>query len=174
MVKGKLAEELNQLAAEFRDLALAHDHAPAHYFVRDLIIASVRAGDSDLDLDRAVILELLLAYAVALGAAPAGFIVGVLSGHPQGDLHENVAALLRMRALRIRSQASRKHPVASRVLACLARILPAGERSRFVAEELGNLFGCEHWWEWVDRLVDLAIETPRLAWLLRRGWREKA
>jgi hypothetical protein len=60
-------------------------------------------------------------------------------------------------------------------LACLARLLPASERTRFVDEEMGNLGGDVPWRERVDRLVDLGIETPRLAWQLRRaGWREQA
>jgi hypothetical protein len=55
------------------------------------------------------------------------------------------------------------------LLGCLARFLPAAERSRFVAEAQGNLGDCEHWWQRVDHLACLALGTPRLAWMM---WRE--
>jgi hypothetical protein len=56
-----------------------------------------------------------------------------------------------------------------RLLGCLARFLPAAERSRFEAEAQGNLGVCEHWWQRVDHLICLALGTPRLAWMM---WRE--
>ena len=55
-----------------------------------------------------------------------------------------------------------------RVLNCLARLIPAQERERFVAEERGNLGDCEHWWQRVDHLICLALGTPRLAWMMHR------
>jgi len=62
-----------------------------------------------------------------------------------------------------------------RVLDCLARFLPAGERSRFVAEQRGNLGACDHWWQRVDHLACLAFGTPRLAWMMwREGRRRRA
>jgi hypothetical protein len=60
-----------------------------------------------------------------------------------------------------------------RVLSWLARILPAGERSRFVAEAQGNLGDCERWWQRIDTLVCLALGMPRLAWMMRRGGRRR-
>lgn len=53
-------------------------------------------------------------------------------------------------------------------LTWLARLLPAGERSRFVAEERGNLGDCEHWRHRAAWLIGLATGTPRLAWMMRR------
>ena len=58
-----------------------------------------------------------------------------------------------------------------RLLSGLARFLPAGERFRFVAEALGNLDDCNRRWQQVDHIVRLAIGTPRLAWMMRRGSR---
>jgi hypothetical protein len=58
----------------------------------------------------------------------------------------------------------------ARLLSVLARLLPAVNRSRYVAEAQGNLGDCERWWQCVDQLVCLAIGMPRLAWMM---WREE-
>jgi hypothetical protein len=60
------------------------------------------------------------------------------------------------------------------VLGCLARLLPAGERVRFVAEARGNLGDCVRWWQRVEDLVMLAIGTPRLAVMMRREGRRRS
>lgn len=57
------------------------------------------------------------------------------------------------------------------VLDCLAWLLPAPQRGRFIDEQLGNLAYCGGWWQRVDHLVCLAIGTPRLAWMMRREGR---
>jgi hypothetical protein len=62
--------------------------------------------------------------------------------------------------------------VQSRVVGCLAWLLPDPERARFVAEERGNLGGLR-WWERVDYLVGLTIGMPRLAWMMRRNGRRR-
>jgi replicative DNA helicase len=61
----------------------------------------------------------------------------------------------------------------ARLLDYLARLLPAAERARFVAEEKGNLGGCQHWWEGIDYLVGVTFGTPRLAWMMRRKGRRR-
>jgi hypothetical protein len=60
-----------------------------------------------------------------------------------------------------------------RVLGCLARLLPAHERVRFVAEEKGDLGDCKRWWQRIDHLAGVAIGTPRLAWMMRRERRQR-
>ncbi|TMC01045.1 MAG: hypothetical protein E6J41_33685 [Chloroflexi bacterium] len=57
------------------------------------------------------------------------------------------------------------------LLRWLARLQPATERSRFVAEAQGNLGDCERRWQRVDVLVCLALSTPRLAWMIWRDGR---
>jgi hypothetical protein len=56
-------------------------------------------------------------------------------------------------------------------LGCLARLLPARERGRFVAEARGNLACSEGRWQRIDILVTLAIGTPRLALVMRHNSR---
>lgn len=56
-----------------------------------------------------------------------------------------------------------------RILNGLARLLPANERTRFVAEAQGNLGDCDRRWQRVDHLVGLTLGTPRLGWMM---WRE--
>src|SRR5206468_7169764 len=43
----------------------------------------------------------------------------------------------------------------TRLLECLALVLPSGERSRFVDEAQGNLGDCGHWWQRADQLAGL-------------------
>jgi hypothetical protein len=98
-------------------------------------------------------------------------VVRILSGrHSKRAL----AALTRCRILD--GEITADHATATNngsgwVVTVLARSLPASNRSRFVAEQRGNLGDCEHWWQRVDHLVSLAIGTPRLAWMIRRGGR---
>jgi hypothetical protein len=61
--------------------------------------------------------------------------------------------------------------VADKVVDTLARLLPAAERSRFVAEAQGNLGDCERWWQRLDHLVRMMFGTPRLAWMMWRDGR---
>ncbi len=56
----------------------------------------------------------------------------------------------------------------------LACLLPAGERVRFVNEEMGNLGDCERLWQQVRHLVGLALGTPRLGWMMRPRWPPEA
>ncbi len=58
-------------------------------------------------------------------------------------------------------------------LVWLARLLPAANRDRFVAEERGNLAGCERWWQRLGWLIGLAFGLPRLAWIMRREIRRR-
>ena len=57
-----------------------------------------------------------------------------------------------------------------RLVNCFCVLLPASERSRFVAEAQGNLGDCERWWQRVDQLVGLAVGMPRLAWMMWRNY----
>lgn len=102
----------------------------------------------------------------------------------RGTARVRALALARVRALQDVGAAHRQHAgtevpqtwgtkTQNRAVAWLARLLPAGERSRFVAEEQSNLGACERWWQRVDCLVMLAIGTPRLAWLMRREGRRR-
>jgi hypothetical protein len=56
----------------------------------------------------------------------------------------------------------------TRALDWLSRLLPAYERERFVAEQLGNLGICDHWRQHVAWLIGLVLGMPRLAWMMHR------
>jgi replicative DNA helicase len=66
----------------------------------------------------------------------------------------------------------RRHTGETRMLDGLARLLPAAERVRFVAEEQGNLGDCTRW-ESVKHLVGLVIGVLGLAWMMRRDGRRR-
>jgi hypothetical protein len=62
----------------------------------------------------------------------------------------------------------RRARLEARVLACLARLLPAQERQRFVVEQEGNLGDCERWWQRAVWLAGLTMGLPRFAWTMHR------
>jgi hypothetical protein len=156
----------------------------------DRISERYRAGTVDMhchrDLHRAFEKVDELGVADMLGIRPGG-----LTGRARGLIerrlfdaerkrtadHMRAAAFTemseRLRGIRppLRAELAAREPVAVGILACLAHSLPAAERSRFVAEALGNLGDCEHRWQRVDHLVCLAFGMPRLGWMMRRGGR---
>jgi hypothetical protein len=165
MARAELAAKLGQMAAGFRALALgsALDFDPELVRARDHALNLICSGlpgddaidiihvlDGDLfrrlvsggDLDRDAVLD--LAWQMETLMAPL-----CADGQQRSVLRPD-------------------DEVEDRVLAWLARLLPAAERSRFVAEAHGNLGDCDRRWQRIDHLVCMAIGTPRLAWMMCR------
>jgi hypothetical protein len=92
-----------------------------------------------------------------------------------GELTYRVApdqriTLLRLQirpSIQLRQRAGGGATVVVRLLSQLGLLLPASERQRFVAEELGNLGDCMSWWERANHLLGLALGMPRLVWVMR-------
>jgi hypothetical protein len=67
---------------------------------------------------------------------------------------------------------ARESRLEARVLDWLARLLPGGERERFVSEARGALADRDNRWQRFDYLVTLAMQMPGLAvWMCRQGRR---
>lgn len=186
-----LAAELDRLAAEYHTLALALHGAPrgddrrrAHDRAFDLVrvldrvpvLARMIDRSVDLDLDSVFDLARVLDRSLHL----ARFVDSDLVFDRDRDLARNLAGRLESRASALRiggrqnSLPGGDDRVETRVLSWLARLLPADEQSRFVAEGRGNLADCERWWQRVDHLVGLALGVPRLACMVRSGHRRSS
>jgi len=134
-------------------------------FDRDPALARALACDLalDLDLDREP-------DRPRLGSGTFAFDFDLVRARNRaGDLADHLRRL-GVRLSPLETTTARQREV--QTLKCLARVLPASVRSRFVAEALGDLGACDHWWQRMDHLVGLAIGTPRIAWMMRREvWR---
>jgi hypothetical protein len=144
-----------------RDLLLYLDRARDRAIalrVLDLALALVRAREVALDLDGALARPLNVDLDLDF--------VRNLVFHIVRDLDRAAVSLDRWFEGAVTVH-NREFRVGRRLLGWIARCLPVDERSRFVAEELGHL-GVLPWWRRVDHLVEVAIGTPRQAWIMRR------
>ena len=60
------------------------------------------------------------------------------------------------------------------ILACLALLLPARDRERFVREVTANMADRQRWWQRFEELLSVAAAVPALAVILRRARRRWA
>lgn len=163
-----LAEELSRLADYHRllDRALSRTHelyidAPIDLGRPDLDAALDRAQAYNLNLDR---------FRTSLEREQ-GIVRDIVFIDDLANALDQAATTLRRRNADASVDRSWKPWDEGRLLGLLARFLPADERTRFVAEALGNVGDCDHWWQRIDHLVCLAIGMPRLAWIVRREGR---
>jgi len=149
----KFADELIELAGTFRNVADSGDF---------LAVSLNRDIERTIELANGGKIAHVASTARILATANAGELFDL---HDVTDLHN-----LRWFALDLASRLEDwAHGVRAGVLlGLLARFLPGDERTRFVAEAIGNLGDCEHWWQRVDHLIGLAVGTPRLAWMMHR------
>ena len=193
----ELAAELDRIASGYRELDLGRDLDRAttldldlalnvalhrarvldvypdrdldHLLARALDRAGnpVRAGEpvrdvEEIDIDIAIHFD--LASNLPLDRDRADTLASVLEGHA-AQLYGGTRSSSR---LTVTARGVKAEAWVLRLMACF---LPADERTLFVAETLGNLGDCEHWWQRVDHLVCLAIGTPRLAGMMwHDGW----
>lgn len=161
-------------------LALAGELGRLADGYRGVLAGTIGAHDLDHALDRAVAHARDLDPDLASDLEPelVGDRTRYIDHAFARSIHRALARALDRRALILRSMygGGRIGPTCEasaerRLLSCLAGVLPAAERSRFVAEAQGNLGDCERRWQRIDHLVWLAIGMPRLAWMMWRDGR---
>jgi hypothetical protein len=137
---------------EIRDGAMLFLQEKFNYFTSEASIYRVES---------LYILDLRICRDQPIGdiTANVGELVEHLWQHCDGRRKDNAAfALMRM-----------SETAGSQVLRCLAWLLPAHRRARFVSEGQGDIATCETRRQLGEHLIGLAFGMPRLSWMM---WRE--